>query len=178
MISNTDRQLFQYRNATRLNALITGLYNAAVKVSPANLETFFDLDAATGDWLTKLAALFNVARVYSSAGDAFIWGYSRWGVDYWGGTYQPIADTMLRALLKARIKRETPGIKSIDYIVGVFQDVFAPDYLAVSEGTRSINIYIQIKDEVTFRNFVTIVDTDPKFFGAPTGVKVEYFVIV
>ena len=66
MIINNDRQLFQYRNSTRFNTLLDGFYNLGVKIAPDNLQNFFDVDLAVGDWLTNLAGIFNVKRNYES----------------------------------------------------------------------------------------------------------------
>lgn len=175
-IQNRNRQLFQYKNATRLNAFLDGIYTLVKNYAPDNLENFFDLDAAEGDWLTQLANLFNVPRSYGYYTDAFILDYSELdGPDLLNGTASPITDDILKALFRARIKTNAGTIKSIPYITEVFQTIFTPDYLDVQEGTKSITINIDFGGSVTKLRLLAALNAYSfKWFGCPTATKLIY----
>lgn len=176
-ISNTDRQLFQYRNALRMNTLIDGYYNIAKACSPDNLERFFNYDLAIGDWLTQLAALFNVKRRYFTFGSAFTLDINQLDdyTIYLDGVNAPVDDVLLRALLKAKILSSTGIIKSVPYIYTVFNLVIDPHDIEITEGVRSLTINVDFNgDTGKLRILNAFIQENKRWFGCPTAIEVTY----
>jgi hypothetical protein len=169
-----DRNLFQYKNSTRLNLLLDGIFTAIDNTAQTSLANFYDIHTAVGTWLTNLANIFNVHRIYLNLGNPMIWGTSLWGSTLWLGTSEAILDPLLRSLLIARIKRNTSDGITINYIYDCILTSFAPTYLKVTDGDKTITIDITLPDINTTNSFAAIVAADPAWFGKPAGVSVTY----
>jgi hypothetical protein len=185
MIVNTDRQLFQYRNSTRLNTLLDEFYDLAKSVAPANLEQFYNVELASGVWLTQLADIFNVKRNYFTGGSGelpFVLDLSDLdSTDILDGRKSPMDDFLLRALLKARILRNSVSTKSIDYIYRVFFIIFGEDLDIQIQQTAPKTLTITIDfngDSIGFRNLQAMVAKDIGWFGSPTGVEIIYDYVI
>lgn len=178
-IVNKDRNLFQYRNATRIQSLQNSFYDIAKSTSPDNLERFFNYDLASGDWLTQLAALFNVERYYFERGTAFILDVSLLDSgDVLDGINAPLDDNLLRAFLLAKILSNTGAIKSVPYMYTVFNYVIKPYSIEITEGTKTLTITIDCNgDTEVFRKINALYAFNQRWFGCPTGVSVTYVII-
>jgi hypothetical protein len=182
MIENKDRQLYQYKNSTRLNILLDRFYDIVKEIAPDNLQNFFNIDLAEGVWLTHLAQLQRVSRNYffeSTLGSPFILDISDLdSEDILDGVVAPVDDILLRALLKARILRNTVYIKSIDYVYRVFEIVLAPHSIIITEQPKIIEIEIDFNgDTGKQRVLLALIGENPAWFGAGTGVAVDYNII-
>jgi hypothetical protein len=169
-----DRNLFQYKNSTRFNALMDGIFTAIDNTAQTSLASFYDIHTAVGVWLTNLSGIFNVKRIYLNLGNPMIWGTSLWGSTLWGGQPEAILDDLLRSLLIARIKRNNSEGITINYIYDCILTSFAPTYLKVTDGDKTITIDITLPDLNTKNSFAAIVTADPAWFGKPAGVSVTY----
>ena len=168
------RNSFQYGNSTRFNAWLDGLFSCIDKTAQTSIASFYDVENAVGVWLTNLSNIFNVRRIYLNLGNPMIWGSSLWGSALWLGTSEAIHDPLLRSLLIARIKRNTSDGITINYIYDCILTSFAPTYLKVTDGDKTITIDITLPDLNTKNSFAAIVASDPAWFGKPAGVSVTY----
>lgn len=181
MIPNRDRQLYQYRNAGVFNSLINKIYELKKTCAPDNLIDILDIDKASGAWLTQLALIFNVKRSYFQGGteeDTFVLDLSYLdSSDILDGTTSPMDDSLLRALLKARILRNTSTPRTIDYIYRVFFIIFGDDLdIEVQEfASKQIQIIIDFGNNTNgFRILQALIAEDDGWFGRPTGVQIIY----
>lgn len=175
-----DRLLYQYKNSTNFKNFLDNLFIIVESTSPINLINYLDIDSAEGDWLTQLANMFNVGRVYSSVGVAFLLDYSLLDDDdLLDGGGSPIGDISLRALLKARILRNTAEVKSIDYIYLVFNTAINPTDIEIIEGIKELTIKItMVGDSEAHRVFLGVTSVDDKWFGCPTATGITYDIIL
>lgn len=180
-MERVDNQLFQYKNSTNLNALLDVLFSKAEDVTPENLQEYFNVDLAVGAWLTQLAKNLNVNRNYFSVGEgeeAFVLDLSDLdSTDILDGLKSPMDDDLLRAMLKARILRNTVDTKTIDYIYNVFFTVFGEDLDIEIQyyDTKAIQIIIDFGEDTNgFRILQALIAEDDGWFGRPTGVQVIY----
>jgi len=167
--------LYQYRNSTAFNSYTTAEYNLVAQASPINLINFFDIDAAVGVWLTQLSNIFNVPRVFVNIGNIIVLDVDSLDdpTHVLDGGVTPIDDTILRALLKARIYRNTAIVKSVDYINDVFVDVINPSVFEVVEGTKALTLNITLT-QVQNLLLNALRTIDPKWFGCPAATSVTY----
>lgn len=197
-----DRLLFQYRNSSRLITLINGLFNLVDQSNCKDLERFYDIDEAEGYWLTILARIFNVVRDYSDLGaNVFRLDFSPLDTGYiLDGSNTPIDDNVLRALVKARIKRNTATVKSVEFIIDQFVSVINPNAIEVVDGdkTLTINLYLDFENafvvNASLVNGTNVINgaisydswqkifllnalrgIDEKWFGCPSGVSVVQY---
>jgi len=56
------QQLFQYKNSTKFNSLVDGLFTLFEDVSFDNLYSFLDIDSASGLWLDQIGLYLNYQR--------------------------------------------------------------------------------------------------------------------
>jgi hypothetical protein len=175
-----DSQYYQYKNATKFNTLLDGLYSLVGYASPQALIDFLDIDKAEGEWLTQLADLFNVPRYYTTVGSAFILDYSLLdGTDQLDGLSSSIDDVTLRALIKVRILRNTTVVKSIDNIIAVFKRVIPYCDVRIVEGVKSLTINLTFSvNSPSYWLYIALTSLDNKWFGCPSGVSVTYNVNV
>lgn len=175
-LTNTDRTPFQYKNAYAINTLIDGFFNLADEVAPCDLKNFFDKSTASGDWLTQLAGLFNVPRVYSGLNNAFIWGVSEWGgTDVWGGTPDLVTDSILKALLDVKISRNATTRITVEKMYANILLVVTPDILEITEGDKTITVKMRFYTTPSDIRIVSaLINYNTKWFGVPSGCSVTY----
>jgi len=178
MTVKTDRNFYQFRNAAGFTSMLDSMYTLISQMSPENLQNFLNIDDASGDWLTQLAGLFNVPRVLVGYTDAFILDVSTLDdTDVLDGISTAVNDSMLKALLKARIKRNTTHTKTIEYIYDIFISTIAPDSIQIVESFKHIDLNITVTDPDKMRILSALLSYDPKWFGCPAGVSVQYNII-
>jgi hypothetical protein len=175
-MNKKSRMLYQYRNSQNFNRFLDSLYAVVAAGSPEDLLRFLDIDNAVGDWLTQLADLFNVPRSYVQVGTAFILDFSLLdGTDQLDGASSPINDTVLRALLKARILRNIAQVKSLDYMYNVWNKTVVPPVIQITEGIKTLTINLTfITNSAAYWLYVALVSLDNKWFGVPSGCSVTY----
>lgn len=202
-LTYTDRRLFQYKNAARLEDMLNGFFEQANNAACGDLINFFDVDNASGEWLTILARLFNVKRTYTTLGSQLVLDYTFiLDSDYiLDGNNTPINDVILKALLKAQLMKFNTSVKNIEYIIKVFVSTINPKYIHVVEGDKTLTLFLAFDIENAFLVNVSLVNgtnvingqvsqetmekmlllsalngINPKWFGCPTGVSVQYSV--
>lgn len=198
-----DRMLFQYKSAPQFDALMDNLYSNVDSTALCDLNNFFNIDQASGYWLTQLAAFFNVYRNYTVLGNQFLLDYSNLDTTAClDGDPTPAPDLVVTAILKARLYANTSVVKSIEYIIKQFIDVINPKIFHVIESDKHLDLYIGFYVEgFFFVNLSTINGTDEingvitpeslqkiyllaairntygdKWFGCPSGVSVTYYI--
>lgn len=178
-IPKGDTNLFQYKTATRFCLLRDGMYSEIDNSSMGPLRNFLDYTVAVGDWLTQLAAIFNVKRTVSGFVNAFIVNISFVnGPALINGTPAPLNDALLLALLKARIKKNNRR-KTINYLIDIFNETVSPTDIRIEEGDKILDFYLDFTGNPSgVQILLALTSDDPNWFGRPNGCSINFYLTV
>ena len=157
-------------------------------VALKNLDEYWNINAATGDWLHQLGQIFDVPQSELIGDDAFVLD-----IDHLDdpdvildGTLKPIADDLFRKIILVR-SASTMKLFSIKTIADVLYEVFGSDQIKV-EIIENIGLDEQPKDMwfrliLTFKSaemvrfFVGLNKTLPVILiGKPMGVGYDLII--
>lgn len=169
--------LYQYKNAEKMNALLSGIFNQAGEVSVENLYNFLNLDDAVGLWLDQVGLYLNYQRpmIITDHGAVFDDDITVFDGDYtFDSAGVPATDDLYRILLKAYVKKINSNF-TLDEVIDNIKTSLGVDKVYIREFNKKAQITCisytkDISDLVRLLNSL-----DSRWFGLPTGVSVQSF---
>lgn len=148
-----------------------------------NLDEYWNLDAACGEWLTQIGKTFHVERPQVLGEDAFFLDLCHLDDPdvVLDGGLAPVADELLRKIIIIR-SISTRKLFSMKNIADALYDAFGRDKLKVEfrENTdnlgnfkeRYFRLLLTFKEEAMLRVFRGLEETNPLILlGKPMGVS-------
>lgn len=153
-----------------------------------NLDEYWNIDEATGEWLKQLGAIFHVDKPQILSGNAFVLDIDMMDDDsiFLDGTNEDIADDLFRKIIILR-SISTRKLFSMKNIADNIYAAFGQDEVKV-EFRENTDINDQPKERyfrlmLTFRNsemiklFIGLQETFPLILiGKPMGVSYDIYV--
>lgn len=198
--------LFQYKSTEKLLSLLTGTEQFVKNNSKEDIFNFFNFDDAVGLWLDQLGAFLNVERPLISitsfeqylfqdgedftfqsgepflfnqvaSSDTFIMDQSLMdGTDILDGTALA-NDDLYKAYIKAQIARRNSRF-TVEEIINVLQFTIAATSIFLTEGSKTVSIFVGVPTEIDKINADLLSNLDRKWFGLPSGVGLEQFITI
>jgi hypothetical protein len=154
-----------------------------------NLDEFFNLDAASGEWLDIVGKIFGINRDYvRMRGDAFILDYHKMDEDvsYLDGHEGEVIDPLYRVLIKLKtassrklftmpnlrqivldlVGEENVRVEFIENVKPYTVDTFQAQYF---------QMHIYFLDPTYAGIFTLLITVFPELFDKPMGVSYEIF---
>lgn len=152
-----------------------------------NLDDYWNINQAGGQWLDQIGELFSLSRPVGLAGDQFILDMDRLDDEsaVLDGDTLDILDNMFRMLLLIR-NREPMKLFTMPNIAGIMTEIFGEGNIKVEfrENTdlngnykpQYFRILLTFKSAQDYRLFTSIQTTNPTiFFGRPMGVSYDIY---
>lgn len=154
-----------------------------------NLDEYWNINEATGQWLNQIGELFDTGRVETTTADAFMLNVSRLNDPDQGhlnGTIEETEDDMFRKIILIRAL-SVNKLFSMKNIAESLYEVFGRDQIKVEfrENTtdqglskdRYFRVLLTFKDSDTIRAFNGMLLLHPMLFiGKPMGVSYNIYV--
>ena len=155
-----------------------------------NLDEYWNINEATGKWLSQIGELFDTARVETVSEDAFLLNVSRLNIPEearLNGQNEEVEDGLFRKLILVR-SLSVNKLFSMKNIAETLYDVFGLDQIKVefrenitSQGIakdRYFQLLLTFKDGDMMRAFNGMRLLRPNLFlGKPMGVSYDIYVI-
>jgi hypothetical protein len=153
-----------------------------------NLDEFYNLDEASGEWLDAVGSVFGITRDYVRCrGDSFILDADKMDVDntYLDGHEGELLDPLYRALIKLKTASSRklfcmPNLRQI--VVDLFGEEnvevkFIENKEPYSETFRAqyFQMHIYFIDPTYAPAFVLLVNVFPNIFDKPMGISYDVF---
>lgn len=153
-----------------------------------NLDEYWNINVATGAWLSQLGEVFDTARVQTLGENAFLLNVSRLNDadSRLNGKVQDVADDLFRKIILMR-SLSVNKLFSMKNIAEGLYEVFGRDQIKVEfrENTddfgnpqpQFFRILLTFKDSEVIREFNGMLKTHPMLFiGKPMGVS--YYIYI
>lgn len=153
-----------------------------------NLDEYWNLNVATGEWLKQLGATFHVDKPQILSGNAFILDIDRLDDEsvFLDGTNEDIADDIFRKIIILR-SISTRKLFSMKNIADNLYSAFGTDKIKVEfrENTdlndqpkeRYFRLLLTFKDAGMIKLFIGLQETFPLILiGKPMGVSYDIYV--
>ena len=157
-------------------------------VALKNLDEYWNINVARGEWLKQLGATFHVAKPQILSGDAFILDIDKLDDEavVLDGTSEDIADEIFRKIIILR-SISTMKLFSIKNIAENIYEAFGRDQIRVEfkENTdvndnpkdRYFRLILTFKDTEMIKLFIGLQETFPLILiGKPMGVSYDIYV--
>lgn len=155
-----------------------------------NLDEYWNINEATGKWLSQIGELFDTARVETVSEDAFLLNVSRLNIPEearLNGQNEEVEDGLFRKLILVR-SLSVNKLFSMKNIAETLYEVFGLDQIKVefrenitSQGIakdRYFQLLLTFKDGDMMRAFNGMRLLRPNLFlGKPMGVSYDIYVI-
>lgn len=169
--------LYQYQSTEKLKSLMEGTKTFFENNSKKSLFDFFDIDNSAGFWLDQLGAFLNLPRPLITIDNTFIIDDSLIdGTDLLDGTALA-PDDVYKTYIKANILKRNSRF-SIEDIISLLQFATGADKVFIAETTKTISIYLGVSNSDQERVSSLLNALDRKWFGVPSGVRLNEFKIV
>ena len=171
--------LYQYKNDTKLNELLTDIFDGFNNISLNNLEEFLDIDKASGLWLDRIGLYLNFQRPLVSY--SLVFGYNT-GATYNGGyvyngNKTPVSDELYKALLKSLLDIRNSKF-TLEDVKANLKNILNLDKVYIYEQDKKVDI-VCVGYNKDLDTFIRILNSlDDRWFGLPTGVGVNNFIYV
>ena len=153
-----------------------------------NLDEYWNINAASGDWLKQIGAAFHVEKPQVLSGNAFILDIDMMDDPsvFLDGTNEDIADDIFRKIIILR-SISTMKLFSIKNIADNLYEAFGSDQIKVEifENTdingnykeRYFRLLLTFKDTEMIKLFIGLQETFPLILiGKPMGVSYDIYV--
>ena len=153
-----------------------------------NLDEYWNINEATGEWLKQVGATFHVDKPQILSGNAFILDIDRLDDEsvFLDGTTEDIADDIFRKIIILR-SISTMKLFSIKNIAENIQNAFGRDQVKVEifENLDINNVYkeryfrmlLTFKNQEMIKLFIGLQETFPLILiGKPMGVSYDIYV--
>ena len=150
-----------------------------------NLDEYWNINSATGAWLSQIGEAFDTPRVTTVGENAFLLNYSRLNDSSWvlNGSPTDIEDELFRKIILVR-SLSTNKLFSMENIADAFYEVFGQDQIKIefvenkdSFGQfkpRFFRIVVTFKTVDMLRMFSALQQAWPNLFiGKPMGVSYQ-----
>ena len=151
-----------------------------------NLDEFWNINEATGEWLDEIGRVFDTDRVQTVGEDAFMLNVSKLNEQdsKLNGTEGNISDNLYRKIILLRAY-SVSKLFTMQNIADVFSSVFGENNIKIEfrENTdrfgnykdRYFRILLTFRDAETIRDFYGMQQTHPMLFvGKPMGVGYNF----
>lgn len=154
-----------------------------------NLDEYWNINEATGQWLNQIGELFDTGRVETTSADAFMLNVSRLNDPdqaHLNGISEEVEDDLFRKIILVR-SLSVNKLFSMKNIADTLYEVFGQDQIKVefrenttSQGIakdRYFRILLTFKDREMIRAFNGMLLLRPNLFlGKPMGVSYNIYV--
>lgn len=153
-----------------------------------NLDEYWNINAASGEWLKQIGAVFHVEKPQILSGNAFILDVDMMDDDsvFLDGTPEDMADALFRKIITLR-SISTMKLFSMKNIADNLYEAFGTDQIKVEffENTdangnykeRYFRMLLTFKDTEMIKLFVGLQETFPLILiGKPMGVSYDIYV--
>lgn len=150
-----------------------------------NLDEYFNIDVANGDWLTKIGNLLALDRPFGADGTQFVWDIDKWDDPnvFWDGMIGNIIDPLFRVLIRLK-ENSKKKLFTMKNIAENLYTVFGKDRISIrfmenidrlgNEKPMYFRILIDFKYSEDAKIFVGLLDVMPNaLIGKPMGVFYE-----
>lgn len=154
-----------------------------------NLDEYWNINAATGQWLNQIGEVFDTGRVETASSDAFMLNVSRLNDPneaHLNGITEEVEDELFRKLILMR-SLSVNKLFSMKNIADTLYEVFGQDQIKVefrenttSQGIakdRYFRVLLTFKDSEMIRAFNGMRLLRPMLFiGKPMGVSYDVYI--
>lgn len=169
------RLALRYNQSPQIRQIYNGLGAIVANSSLWDFYKFFDLNQATGTWLNKIGALYNINRPIGLNGSQFVLDVD--ALDdpeaILDGLTAALLDDFYRALIQMRLQTFL-DFASVDSISDLFERMFGGQdkcLCVVNEGYMSFTVDLYFADPRDIKILNTVLDLNPNIIGDFPGVS-------